>query len=161
MKKRRVPEVLWRLFHNRARTLGDTILSLIPLKTSPNCSCKGRRCLGCVGEDGATSFLLREKDPDDYRKLLNHCFVVVSDHAPPLRTYDPHCRWPHLEPFPSSFADPGSIKPASSIHFIYIADLTWTEMLMLIISRLPKMLTQRLLLLRELIGGARRAEMEI
>jgi len=29
---------------------------------------------------------------------------------------------------------------------------------MLIISRLPKMLTQRLLLLRELIGGARRAE---
>ncbi|XP_055817841.1 telomerase reverse transcriptase isoform X2 [Solanum dulcamara] len=97
MKRRRVPEILWRLFGNRARTLGDTILSLIPLKTSANCQCKGRRCLGCVGENASMSFLLRENDPDDYRKLLNQCFIVVSDQAPPLRSYDPHCRWPHLE----------------------------------------------------------------
>uniref|UniRef100_A0A3Q7EJC6 Telomerase reverse transcriptase n=1 Tax=Solanum lycopersicum TaxID=4081 RepID=A0A3Q7EJC6_SOLLC len=97
MNKRRVPEILWRLFHDRARTLGATILSLIPLKSSTNCPCKGRRCLGCGGEYGAISFLLRENDPDDYRKLLNHCFVVVSDQAPPLHGYDPHCRWTHLE----------------------------------------------------------------
>ncbi|MCD7456701.1 hypothetical protein HAX54_032812 [Datura stramonium] len=97
IKRRRVPDVLWRLFRDRARSLGETILSLIPLKTSENCKCKGRRCLGCVGENGAMSFLLREKDPDDYRKLLNQCFIVVSDQAPPLRGYDPHCRWPHLE----------------------------------------------------------------
>ncbi|XP_049368795.1 telomerase reverse transcriptase [Solanum verrucosum] len=97
MKKRRVPEILWRLFHNRARTLGATILSLIPLKSSTNCQCKGRRCLGCDGEYGAISFLLRENDPDDYRKLLNQCFIVVSDQAPPLHGYDPDCRWAHLE----------------------------------------------------------------
>ncbi|XP_019239201.1 PREDICTED: telomerase reverse transcriptase isoform X3 [Nicotiana attenuata] len=96
-KRRRVPPVLWRLFHNRARTLGDTILSLVPSKTSANCLCKGRQCLGCVGENGATSFLIREKDPDNYRKLLNKCFVVLSDSTPPLRVYDPHCRWSHLE----------------------------------------------------------------
>ncbi|WMV10846.1 hypothetical protein MTR67_004231 [Solanum verrucosum] len=99
MKKRRVPEILWRLFHNRARTLGATILSLIPLKSSTNCQCKGRRCLGCDGEYGAISFLLRENDPDDYRKLLNQCFIVVSDQAPPLHGYDPDCRWAHLEVF--------------------------------------------------------------
>ncbi|KAI8004063.1 Syntaxin-71 [Camellia lanceoleosa] len=29
-RKRRVPEVLWRLFHNYGRTLTDTIISLIP-----------------------------------------------------------------------------------------------------------------------------------
>ncbi|PHT61395.1 hypothetical protein T459_34755 [Capsicum annuum] len=97
VKRRRVPVVLWRLFHNRARTLLNTILSLIPLKTSANCRCRGRRCFGCVGENEAMSFLLREDDPDDYKKLLNRCFVVVSDQAPPLRSYDTHCRWPHLE----------------------------------------------------------------
>ncbi|XP_060217196.1 telomerase reverse transcriptase isoform X1 [Lycium barbarum] len=98
MKKKRVPEVLWRLFHKRARTLADTILSLIPPQTSLNCKCKGSKCLGCVGENEAMlSYLIREKDVDDYRKLLNQCFIVVSDNAPPLRSYDPHCRWPHLE----------------------------------------------------------------
>nr|XP_009765712.1 PREDICTED: telomerase reverse transcriptase isoform X2 [Nicotiana sylvestris] len=96
-KRPRVPPVLWRLFHNRARTLGHTILSLVPSKTSTNCLCKGRQCLGCVGENGATSFLIREKDSDDYRKLLNKCFVVLSDSTPPLHVYDPHCRWSHLE----------------------------------------------------------------
>ncbi|KAK7295065.1 hypothetical protein RJT34_17968 [Clitoria ternatea] len=52
----------------------------------------------------------------------------------------------------------GDDLPRTGIHFIHIASLTWTEMLMLIISRLPKMRTQGLLLLRELIGGARRVE---
>lgn len=98
--RRRVPEVLWRLFHNKARTLADTILSLIP---SPplavaNCRCKGRRCLGCMG-DKAMSYLLRPKDPSDYRKLLTQCFVVVPDGAPPLSGFDPHNRWPQLEVF--------------------------------------------------------------
>ncbi|KAF5956036.1 hypothetical protein HYC85_008892 [Camellia sinensis] len=92
-KRKRVPEVLWRLFHNRARTLADTVISLIPPSPPPaECRCKGRRCLGCSGQ-GYMSFLLRPDDPSEYRKLLTHCFVVVSDNAPPLSTFRPDCRW--------------------------------------------------------------------
>lgn len=116
MKRRSVPEILWRLFGNRARTLGDTIISLISLRISANCQCKGRRCLGCIGENDAMSFLLRENDPDEYRKLLKQCFIVVSDQAAPLWAYDPHCRWPHLEV--SAFLP-------SSICFISI--ITWKK----------------------------------
>ncbi|KAL7239924.1 hypothetical protein ACSBR2_005732 [Camellia fascicularis] len=92
-KRQRVPEVLWRLFHNRARTLADTVISLIPPSPpAAECRCKGRRCLGCSGQ-GYMSFLLRPDDPSEYRKLLTHCFVVVSDNAPPLSTFRPDCRW--------------------------------------------------------------------
>ncbi|GMQ09700.1 hypothetical protein CsSME_00052977 [Camellia sinensis var. sinensis] len=92
-KRKRVPEVLWRLFHNRARTLADTVISLIPPSPPPaECRCEGRRCLGCSGQ-GYMSFLLRPDDPSEYRKLLTHCFVVVSDNAPPLSTFRPDCRW--------------------------------------------------------------------
>ncbi|XP_057948417.1 telomerase reverse transcriptase isoform X2 [Malania oleifera] len=82
-KKRRVPEALWRLFRNRARTLAETILLMIPPSTSAECDCAGRRCLCCSGSD-ALFFLLRPDDPSDYRKLLTQCFVVVSLNAPPL-----------------------------------------------------------------------------
>ncbi|CAI9769450.1 unnamed protein product [Fraxinus pennsylvanica] len=97
-KRRRVPEVLWRLFHNRARTLAETILSLIPPPpaTAAGCRCKGRRCLSCSGDD-AMSFLLRSNDPPDYRKLLTKAFVVVSENAPPMPILDPQCRWSQLE----------------------------------------------------------------
>ncbi|CAL5339265.1 unnamed protein product [Camellia sinensis] len=92
-KRKRVPEVLWRLFHNRARTLADTVISLIPPSPPPaERRCKGRRCIGCSGQ-GYVSFLLRPDDPSEYRKLLTHCFVVVSDNAPPLSTFRPDCRW--------------------------------------------------------------------
>ncbi|KAL3537415.1 hypothetical protein ACH5RR_000781 [Cinchona calisaya] len=43
------------------------------------------------------SYLLRPKDSPEYRKLLNQCFVVVPDGAPPFSRLDPHNRWPQLE----------------------------------------------------------------
>ncbi|KAI3719588.1 hypothetical protein L6452_20490 [Arctium lappa] len=96
-KKRIVPEVLWKVFQNRARTLAETILSLIPPATV-QCRCKGSgHCLRCCCDGDRMPFLLRENDPSDYRKLLNQCFVVVSDNAPSPPPFDPHSRWPQLE----------------------------------------------------------------
>ncbi|KAF7844365.1 telomerase reverse transcriptase [Senna tora] len=43
------------------------------------------------------TFLLRPDDPSDYRKLLIRCFVVVSDNAPALRVFFPHCHWSQYE----------------------------------------------------------------
>ncbi|KAH6824527.1 hypothetical protein C2S53_010341 [Perilla frutescens var. hirtella] len=100
-KRKRVPEVLWRLFGRRARTLADTIIALIPTPpphTVAACRCEGRRCLSCCGgEEAKPSFLVRSGDSSDYHTLLTGCFVVVSEHAPPVPVYDPHCRWPQLE----------------------------------------------------------------
>ncbi|XP_020553258.1 telomerase reverse transcriptase isoform X2 [Sesamum indicum] len=97
-KRKRVPEVLWRLFRHRARSLAETILALIPPPpaTASGCRCKGPRCLYCSGEE-VMSFLVRPDDPSDYRKLLTGCFVVVSENAPPLPVFDPHCRWSQCE----------------------------------------------------------------
>lgn len=97
-KRRRVPEVLWRLYRNRARTLADTILSLLPSPPPApvDCRCRGRRCLGC-SRDNAFSFLVRSEDGTDYRRLLDHCFVFVPDSAPPFSGFDPHNRWSQLE----------------------------------------------------------------
>lgn len=97
-RRTRVPEVLLRLFGDNARTLADTILALIPPRpaTATGCRCKGRRCLSCSGDE-AMSFLVRPGDPSDYRKLLTGCFAVVSENAPPLPVFDPHCRWPQRE----------------------------------------------------------------
>ncbi|KAI7998944.1 Telomerase reverse transcriptase [Camellia lanceoleosa] len=79
--RRRVSEVLWRLFHNRSPTLADTIISLIPPPPlPPECCCQGWQCLGCSG-DGAMSFLLGPDDPSDYRKLLTHRVAVISNNA--------------------------------------------------------------------------------
>ncbi|KAL1538022.1 RNA-directed DNA polymerase [Salvia divinorum] len=83
-KRKRAPEVLWRLFGDRARTLGDTILALIP-PPAPG------------GGDEAMSFLVRSTDHLDYRNFLSGCFVVVSDDAPPPPVFDHHCRWSQLE----------------------------------------------------------------
>ncbi|EXC16160.1 Telomerase reverse transcriptase [Morus notabilis] len=71
-RKPRIPEVLWRLFQNRARTLSATIISL--LSPSP--------------ADAAS--LLRPDDSSDYRDLLSRCFAVVSENAPPLPLFSPH-----------------------------------------------------------------------
>ncbi|XP_058225242.1 telomerase reverse transcriptase isoform X3 [Rhododendron vialii] len=116
-RKRRVPEVLWRLFNSRARTLADTIISLIP-PTTPSaaaaCRCKGRGCLGCTG-DGAISFLLRPDDPSDYRKLLYQCIVVVSDNAPPFSAFYPDRRWSQQE-----------VSPNPSVYYwSYTVALNW------------------------------------
>ncbi|KAK7243572.1 hypothetical protein RIF29_38375 [Crotalaria pallida] len=95
-RKRRpqVPDVLWRLFHNRARTLSDTILSLLPPPPlSPDlCRCNRRRCLGCSTD--RSSFLLRPDDPFDYRRLLTKCFVVVAENAPSITVFSPHSNCP-------------------------------------------------------------------
>ena len=72
-KRRRVPEVLWQLFHKRARSLACTIESLLPSSMS--------------------SLVRDEKDPPQYRKLLNQCFLVLSENAPPLSRFNPHSRW--------------------------------------------------------------------
>ncbi|KAL1346310.1 hypothetical protein HN51_019996 [Arachis hypogaea] len=91
-RKRRptVPGVLWRMFRNQARTLCDTIISLLPppLASPDLCRCNGRRCLGCAAD--AMSFLLRPDDPSDYRKLLTKCFVVVAGNAPSVPCFY-HC----------------------------------------------------------------------
>lgn len=97
-KKTRVPDILWRLFGNRARTLADTILALIP--PSPErenaCHCSGKLCLGCCGDE-SSSFLVRPEDPSDYYKLLTRCFVVVSEVPHPPLDFDLRCFWSHRE----------------------------------------------------------------
>ena len=65
--------MLWRLFRKRARSLASTIESLLPSSMS--------------------SLVRDEKDPPQYRKLLNQCFLVLSENAPPLSHFNPHSRW--------------------------------------------------------------------
>ncbi|KAI9168830.1 hypothetical protein LWI28_002543 [Acer negundo] len=84
-KKRRVPEVLWRLFRDQPQTLAHTIISLMPQSSSSN--------LHRTGDVNPMSFLLRPDDPSDYRSLLDKCFVVVNDRAPPLLDFSPENRW--------------------------------------------------------------------
>lgn len=88
-KKRRVPEVLWRLFSHRARTLAEAITSLLP---PPDCRCQMRRCLRCSGAtpDG---FLLRPDDPPAYRELLTQSYVVVSEKASPRTDFSNESHW--------------------------------------------------------------------
>ncbi|KAF7844369.1 telomerase reverse transcriptase [Senna tora] len=93
-RKHKVPEILWRLFRDRARPMAETIVSLLP-PSPKQCKCKGKQCLGCSVDP--LSFLLRPDDPSDYRKLLIRCFVVVSDNAPALRVFFPHCHWSQYE----------------------------------------------------------------
>ncbi|KAM1124246.1 hypothetical protein ACFX2H_039310 [Malus domestica] len=100
-RKRRVPEVLRRLFGKRARTLSDTIVSLLPPHSSSSVPadcrfCKGRRCLSCTAPDGL-SFLLRPDDPSDYRHLLNHGYVVVAKNAPAITRFSPDSHWSQIE----------------------------------------------------------------
>ncbi|XP_012857065.1 PREDICTED: telomerase reverse transcriptase-like [Erythranthe guttata] len=60
------------------------------------------------------SFLVNPGDPSDYSGLLNRCYVVVSVNAPPLRVFDPHCRWPQSEIVRRSIEMILSEEPASS-----------------------------------------------
>ncbi|KAJ8447643.1 hypothetical protein Cgig2_031697 [Carnegiea gigantea] len=83
-KRKRVPEVLWRMFGSRARTLSEAIISLIP----QHCDCNGRgKCLRCVfgvGDEAAMAYLIRPDDLQEYRQLMMTCFVVIPTDAPPL-----------------------------------------------------------------------------
>ncbi|KAL1551837.1 RNA-directed DNA polymerase [Salvia divinorum] len=95
-KRKRVPEFLRALFRDRVRSLSDTILDFIPPPPAPY-SCKSHHsCLYCSG-DQAMSFLVRSTDDLDYRDLLEGCFVVVSDHAPPNPVFDHRCGWSQLQ----------------------------------------------------------------
>lgn len=98
-KKRKAPEVLHRAYGARARTLTDTILSLLPppppsASAASECRCKGLRCLGCSGGPAARSFLLRDGDDSDYIRLLTEAYAVLSGNAPPLTEFDPCQRRP-------------------------------------------------------------------
>uniref|UniRef100_A0A6N2KEM2 Telomerase reverse transcriptase n=1 Tax=Salix viminalis TaxID=40686 RepID=A0A6N2KEM2_SALVM len=74
-KKGRVPEVLWRVFRYRARTLSNTVTSLI--------------------NNPPSSFVLfKADDPATYRKLLKDCYIVLSDNAPPVAHFNLENRWP-------------------------------------------------------------------
>ncbi|KAJ0494849.1 putative RNA-directed DNA polymerase [Helianthus annuus] len=96
--RKRVPEVLWKLFGKRAQSLAEALLSLIPPATL-QCRCKGSRaCLRCRSSDTERmSFLLREDDPSHYRTLLNHCFVVLFHTAPSPPPFDYHSRFSQIE----------------------------------------------------------------
>ncbi|XP_019465214.1 PREDICTED: telomerase reverse transcriptase isoform X2 [Lupinus angustifolius] len=89
-----VPDVLWRLFRNRARTLSHTIQSILPPPPpSPElCRCRGRCCLRCTAD--RSSFLIRSDDSSDYRRLLNKCFIVVARNAPSLAIFSPYSNFP-------------------------------------------------------------------
>ncbi|GLT60389.1 hypothetical protein SLA2020_331570 [Shorea laevis] len=111
-RRRPVPEVLWRLFGARARTLSATITSLVPSLRPSICPCKGSSCIQCCRD--ATSFLLRGGDPKDYGKLINCAYLVVNDGAPPLQ-FDPSGRWPQLELMRRTIEITGLEQPSNLI----------------------------------------------
>lgn len=80
-KKRRVPEVLWRLYRDRARSLSHTVTYVFTQTQLPPSSSN------TSGAENDKSFLLKPDDPSDYRNLLNNCFIVISDNAPPLPSH--------------------------------------------------------------------------
>ncbi|XP_024011662.1 telomerase reverse transcriptase isoform X2 [Eutrema salsugineum] len=95
--RRNVPDILWRLFGNRANYLKDAIVDLISdLNILPEqCRCRGQGCLGCSRDK--PSFLLRPDDPIHYRQLLHRCFVVTHEQTPPLLDFSPTSCWSQRE----------------------------------------------------------------
>ncbi|CAH2072568.1 unnamed protein product [Thlaspi arvense] len=95
--RRNVPEILWRLFENRARNLKDAIVDLITGREiqPEQCRCRGQGCLGCSRDK--PSFLLRPDDPIHYRKLLHRCSVVTHEQTPPLLDFRPTSWWSQRE----------------------------------------------------------------
>ncbi|EPS63703.1 hypothetical protein M569_11082, partial [Genlisea aurea] len=97
--RKRVPDVLWRLFGDRAQPLADAIIALIhaPDADAGGCFCERRGCLYCSGSN-AMSYLVRPSDTAEYRKLLTKCFLVVSEDAPPVPGLHTCCtRWSQRE----------------------------------------------------------------
>nr|CAD1837124.1 unnamed protein product [Ananas comosus var. bracteatus] len=74
-------EVLVRAYGDRARSLKDAILALLPPPppAPAACRCGGGGCLGC----GGAAHLLRPGDPAAYRALLARAVCAVSPAAPP------------------------------------------------------------------------------
>ena len=91
--KGKTPEVLWKLFGKRARTLAKAITSLM----FPH-SCQRKHdhtlCLQCRN---AMSYLITPLDPHPYRELLHSCFVVFNDNAPPIGEFSTENRWSQHE----------------------------------------------------------------
>ncbi|KAL5722756.1 hypothetical protein ACHQM5_006234 [Ranunculus cassubicifolius] len=93
-KKQRIPEVLWRLYGTRARTLAETIINLLPPSSSSKSRCRG--CLRCTSsESDAMKFLIRSNDPANYIKLLTKSFAVISLNAPQFfgGSCCSNCKW--------------------------------------------------------------------
>ncbi|KAJ4887233.1 Telomerase reverse transcriptase [Raphanus sativus] len=96
--RRTVPEILRRLFREKAMNLKDAIVDLITRRSiqPEQCRCRGKGCLGCSRDK--QSFLLRHDDPTHYRQLLLHrCFVVLHQHSPPLPSFSPTSWWSQRE----------------------------------------------------------------
>lgn len=79
--KRRVPEVLWRLYRDRARSLSHTVTYLFTQTQLPPSNSN------TSGAEDDMSFLLKHNDPTDYRNLLNNCYIVINDNARPLPSH--------------------------------------------------------------------------
>ncbi|KAL9420256.1 hypothetical protein AB3S75_037940 [Citrus x aurantiifolia] len=79
--KRRVPEVLWRLYRDRARSLSHTVTYLFTQTQLPPSNSN------TSGAEDDMSFLLKHNDPSDYRNLLNNCYIVINDNARPLPSH--------------------------------------------------------------------------
>ncbi|PKA48710.1 Telomerase reverse transcriptase [Apostasia shenzhenica] len=82
-RKAPVPEVLRRACGGRVETLQSAILSFLPdpPPSSPlDCSCRGRGCLGCIGQ----SFLVRPADPTDYLLFVTRSFCSLSAGTSPF-----------------------------------------------------------------------------
>ncbi|CAN1344024.1 Telomerase reverse transcriptase [Linum perenne] len=102
-RKPRIPQVIRKLYGKRVLNLANTLVSLIPNPASlspPSCSCIGSRpsgCLQCTTGERAKLLLLRPDDPSDYRKLLNSCYVVIDENAPPLGHFRTDNRWGQIK----------------------------------------------------------------
>ncbi|KAH9771493.1 Telomerase reverse transcriptase [Citrus sinensis] len=79
--KRRVPEVLWRLYRDRARSLSHAVTYLFTQTQLPPSNSN------TSGAEDDMSFLLKHNDPSDYRNLLNNCYIVINDNARPLPSH--------------------------------------------------------------------------
>ncbi|KAG5531264.1 hypothetical protein RHGRI_026019 [Rhododendron griersonianum] len=82
-RRPRLPEVLWKIFNSRARTLAHTIISLVP---PPTPSAAAGRCKG-----------RGRQDPSDCGKPSTQCFLDVSDNSPPLSAFYQDRRWSQRE----------------------------------------------------------------
>ncbi|KAH9771487.1 Telomerase reverse transcriptase [Citrus sinensis] len=91
--KRRVPEVLWRLYRDRARSLSHAVTYLFTQTQLPPSNSN------TSGAEDDMSFLLKHNDPSDYRNLLNNCYIVINDNARPLPShFSLRNRWSQHQP---------------------------------------------------------------
>ncbi|CAN6467431.1 unnamed protein product [Victoria cruziana] len=90
-RSQRCPKALRRAYGKRLRSLQEAIVFLLPPpKKSEECRCKGGGCLGCA--ENMASFLLRDADDVEYRKLLTRGFAVLPEDVTPPSEFLPDNR---------------------------------------------------------------------